>query len=114
MAKLQPYDHELFESTVQGLVNVGWKEEGGSPIFRLLHNNDGASIKVFRSEEAPAVIKICWTAPPFWKAKFEEVSRHEVKANPIPNISALVMEGANRRRSKERKQRELYRRRSQI
>jgi len=63
MEELTEADHKLFEATIQGLIKVGWKEEGGSPIFRLLHK-DGASIKVFRNAEAPKVIKTCWTAPP--------------------------------------------------
>ncbi len=60
---LKDYDHELFEEVIQGLVRFGWKEEGGSGVFRLLHRG-GASIKIFRNEDAPEVIKMCWSAPP--------------------------------------------------
>lgn len=63
METLSEYDHNLFEDIVQGFTLSGWKEEGGSPTFRLLNKN-GASIKIFRNEDAPEVIKICWSAPP--------------------------------------------------
>lgn len=72
MAALKDYDHKLFDQIVEGLVTEGWKENGGSPTYRLLEKEDVA-IKVFRNEEAPAVIKICFSAEP------EEVKVEEEK-----------------------------------
>lgn len=63
MATLKDHDHKLFQQLIDGLVTIGWNEDGGSPTFRLLSKDD-ACIKVFRSEEAPAVIKICFSAEP--------------------------------------------------
>lgn len=63
METLKDYDHELFEEVVQGLVRFGWKEEGGSGVYRML-SRGGASIKIFRNEDVPETIKVCWTAPP--------------------------------------------------
>lgn len=63
MATLKDYDHNLFVEVVEGLKRVGWIEEGGSPTFRLLHKDD-ATIKIFRNEEAPKVIKVCFSAEP--------------------------------------------------
>ena len=74
MATLTDGDHELFEAMVQGLLCLGWIEEGGSPTFRLLHKG-GAAIKVFRNEEAPKVIKTCWTAPPEVEPDQKELNR---------------------------------------
>lgn len=60
---LKDCDHQLFIEVVEGLKRVGWIEEGGSTSFRLLHKDD-AAIKVFRNEESPQVIKICFSAEP--------------------------------------------------
>jgi len=76
MAVLKECDHQLFTEIAEGLKSVGWKEEGGSPVFRLLHKQD-AAIKVFRNEEAPQVIKICFSAEPE-----ETVEKNEEVENP--------------------------------
>lgn len=60
---LKDYDHNLFNELVKGLVTEGWTEEGGSGVFRLL-NKQGAAIKIFRDADAPAVIKVCFSAEP--------------------------------------------------
>ena len=62
MDLLKDYDHELFEEVCQGLVLNGWKELGGSNIFRLLSKKDGCSIKVFRNADMPFVILVNFTA----------------------------------------------------
>lgn len=71
MVVLTKYDHELFKQIVDGLVSMGWHEDGGSPTYRLL-SKDEAAIKIFRNEEAPKVIKICFSAEPE-----EEVHDHK-------------------------------------
>jgi len=63
MATLKDYDHKLFEDIVNGLKKEGWKEEGGSEVFRLL-NKGGSAITMFRNAEVPEVIHIRFSAPP--------------------------------------------------
>jgi len=63
VALLKDYDHKLFQQVIDGLVTVGWNEDGGSQTFRLL-SRDEASIKVFRDAKVPAVIKVCFGAEP--------------------------------------------------
>lgn len=66
MSNVQEYDHELFEEIVQGLCTQGWKQEGGSPTFRLLNKGD-VGIKVSRLRlcgRHTQTITIAWTAPP--------------------------------------------------
>ena len=63
MATLLPHDHRLFAYIVDGLVGEGWLEQGGSQTYRLLYKGD-STIKIFRDEKAPTVIKICFSAEP--------------------------------------------------
>lgn len=80
MATLKDYDHKLFEDIVDGLKHEGWVEEGGSPTYRLLHKYESGAIKIFRNEEAPAVIKICFSAEPEEFKKDEAETKETKKA----------------------------------
>jgi len=63
MSVLKDHDHGLFDDVVNGLRKEGWLLEGGSNIFAILFKRDSA-IKIFRNEDSPGVIRICFSAPP--------------------------------------------------
>lgn len=79
MATLKDHDHKLFAQIVNGLVAEGWKEDGGSYVYRLL-SKDGFAIKVFRHAESPQVITICFSAEP------EERGTPEPKMDKVKDV----------------------------
>lgn len=63
-AKLTPADQVLFDDIILGLMSRDWIIDGGNAnTFFTLHKGE-AQIKIFRLAESPAVIRICFSAPP--------------------------------------------------